>query len=30
LAIGRLEIASLENNPNFPERGIFTIDMEAL
>jgi Baseplate J-like protein len=30
LSIGRLEIASVENNPNFPERGILTVDVEAL
>ncbi|WP_282606172.1 putative baseplate assembly protein [Pelagibius sp. Alg239-R121] len=27
IALGRLEIAQLENNPNFPERGAITIEM---
>jgi hypothetical protein len=27
LAMNRLEIARLENDPNFPEHGLFTIDL---
>ena len=26
LPLGRLEIARLDNDPNFPERGVFTLD----
>jgi predicted phage baseplate assembly protein len=29
LAIGRLEIARLDNDPNFPERGVLTLDLEG-
>jgi Baseplate J-like protein len=29
LAIGRLEIARLDNDPNFPERGILTLDLKG-
>lgn len=29
LALGRLEIARLANDPNFPERGVFELTMEA-
>ena len=26
LTLGRLEIARLDNDPNFPERGVFTLE----
>jgi predicted phage baseplate assembly protein len=29
LTFGRLEIARLDNDPNFPERGVFTLTMEG-
>jgi hypothetical protein len=29
LVLGRLEIARLDNNPNFPERGVFRLMMEG-
>ena len=29
LELGRLEIARLDNDPNFPERGIFSFDMKG-
>ncbi len=29
LAMGRLEIARLDNDPNFPERGVLTIDLDG-
>ena len=29
LTFGRLEIARLDNDPNFPERGVFTLKMEG-
>jgi predicted phage baseplate assembly protein len=29
LAIGRLEIARLDNDPNFPERGVLTLDLKG-
>jgi hypothetical protein len=29
LPMGRLEIARLDNDPNFPERGVFTLKMEG-
>src|SRR5690606_6031678 len=29
LTMGRLEIARLENNPNFPERGLMVLDVEG-
>ncbi len=29
LELGRLEIARLDNDPNFPERGVFSLDMRG-
>jgi len=29
LALGRLEIARLDNDPSFPERGVLTLDLEG-
>lgn len=29
LVLGRLEIARLDNDPNFPERGVFSLTLEG-
>jgi hypothetical protein len=29
LLLGRLEIAQLDNDPNFPEHGVFVLDMQG-